>query len=547
LFFVGRHTGYRLVANRKTNISDQEEDLPDVDGSQRAARSRLRSERRSDARRQFEQEQEEKEENTMTTIAMTAEQLETLVNSLSAAATTAAVAAAAVTAGSTSSGGYAEVPGGKGGDADTWNFSTGDGLKLFLHSTKGIEPKCDGKQEGLANFLRKIKRRGETFGWSEVFLIPDSNATSRSLCIEHGTLKSADVDKEVRTYCFQAENRRKQGSTVLAKLITESITDDLLMELLQKEEKFSIVEAGTTNDHESGAIMLHELINLVEIETRATIANITKQLNNLDLVMQGEKDSDIKGFNVKVDALLRGLRARNRSPPDIITSLFAAYKLAADSKFVEYIPRKEEEYEDGTDELKVEKLMSLALSKYKFFKGRNEWMKKTKQELQFVAMHSELEDTKKRLALATRGGGRGKGLGGDIPTKDKAKREDEASHRGARPGRPNTGQFAWKGIAPKAGEPNKKTVNGKSYYHCPHHGDTKWVLEFNREGIEHAVGCCARSRTGNDLAMSLTLTMSGSSSEAPSREDMRLAQALAHVMGDAADVSRLTEDDEADE
>jgi len=244
---------------------------------------------------------------------MSADQFQALMNSLNAAATAATAAATSAStaaAASTAAGGstvtttttgYAEVPGGKGGDSDTWNFSTGDGLKLFLHSTKGLELKYDGKQEGLANFLRKIKRRGETFGWSAVFSIPDKVPENRHLCVEYGTLTATDVDTEVRTYCFQDENRRKQGSTVLAKLLTESITDDLLMELLQKEEKFSITNVtNRTKDHESGPVMLFELINIIEVETRVTVANITKQLNNLDSLMEEEKDSDIKSFNIKV-------------------------------------------------------------------------------------------------------------------------------------------------------------------------------------------------------------------------------------------------------
>jgi len=242
---------------------------------------------------------------------------------------------------------------------------------------------------------------------------------------------------------------------------------------------------------------------------------------------------------------LKGLKARSIKPPDIITSLFAAYKLAADSKFVEYITRKEESYEDGTDELKAETLMSLALSKYKVYKGRKEWMKKMKQELQFVAMHSELEDAKKKLALAVRGGGKAKNgnpLGGASK-----KTSDEATHRGSRAGRPNTGQFAWKGIAPKTGEPHKKSVNGKSYIFCPHHGETKWVLEFNREGIEHAMGCRARTESPPGSTLSLASTTTETTPETPSRDDMRLAHALAHVMGDMPDISRLTEDDDEEE
>jgi hypothetical protein len=32
-------------------------------------------------------------------------------------------------------------------------------------------------------------------------------------------------------------------------------------------------------------------------------------------------------------------------------------------------------------------------------------------------------------------------------------------------------------------------VNGKAYIHCPHHGDTKWVLKVNQQGVEHKTGC----------------------------------------------------------
>jgi len=35
----------------------------------------------------------------------------------------------------------AEVPGGQGTDADTWDFSKGEGFKMFMASSKGIEPK----------------------------------------------------------------------------------------------------------------------------------------------------------------------------------------------------------------------------------------------------------------------------------------------------------------------------------------------------------------------------------------------------------------------
>jgi hypothetical protein len=54
----------------------------------------------------------------------------------------------------------------------------------------------------------------------------------------------------------------------------------------------------------------------------------------------------------------------------------------------------------------------------------------------------------------------------------------------------NTGDFAWKSVAPKAGEAHEKTVKGKDYIYCPHHGDTKWALKISLlAGIEHKTGC----------------------------------------------------------
>jgi hypothetical protein len=38
------------------------------------------------------------------------------------------------------------------------------------------------------------------------------------------------------------------------------------------------------------------------------------------------------------------------------------------------------------------------------------------------------------------------------------------------------GAFAWKEVAPKAGEPNKKKVKDKTYFWCTHHKQHQWTL-----------------------------------------------------------------------
>jgi hypothetical protein len=101
-------------------------------------------------------------------------------------------------------------------------------------------------------------------------------------------------------------------------------------------------------------------------------------------------------------------------------------------------------------------------------------------ELEFIAMQSELKQLRQNAV-------------NKAPQKDKEKRgTTDPSEKGNR----NTGKFAWKGVAPKSGEAQEKTVKGKVYIYCPHHGDTKWVLKTNLKGIGHRTGCRKMAEAG---------------------------------------------------
>jgi len=349
----------------------------------------------------------------------------------------AAAVASAITANRTAPT-YNEVPGGNDANA-IWDFSAGDGLKLFLNSTKPIDPIFDGKQSGLRYFLRQINDRAETFGWQSMLVVPNDKGEDRSIPLGYGALTIDNVKASVEKYAYMTQSRSKQGSIVLRKLIASSISQDLYNRLLQVEDKCTVLnQANTSQTHESGALMLFALISLASIEVRATVANLISQLNHLDLILDQQKDHNIIEFNTTVTDLMNELRARDVTPPDITTNLFNAYKLVGDKQFTDYIGRKEEAYEDGSiKDFSAEKLMEVAREKFKVINGRQEWRKKTKQELEFIAMTNAFNQARDRLTQNT-GKPRGK-------PKDKDDKPRE-------PGRPADGVFAWKNVAPKAGE-----------------------------------------------------------------------------------------------
>lgn len=86
-----------------------------------------------------------------------------------------------------------------------------------------------------------------------------------------------------------------------------------------------------------------------------------------------------------------GLRARRKEVPDIVPALFEAYMSASDRAFSKYMESKETDYEDNMiKELENADLMGVALDKYKMLVEKKAWGKKTKDELEFIAMKAKL-------------------------------------------------------------------------------------------------------------------------------------------------------------
>ena len=98
------------------------------------------------------------------------------------------------------------------------------------------------------------------------------------------------------------------------------------------------------------------------MDTNATSRQIRDNLSTLDSYMRYIK-SDVPAFNMHVRSLLDSLRACGETSNNLLNNLFRGYKAASDSTFVQYIQRKEEQYDDG-DSFTSEKFMHQARNKY---------------------------------------------------------------------------------------------------------------------------------------------------------------------------------------
>ena len=86
---------------------------------------------------------------------------------------------------------------------------------------------------------------------------------------------------------------------------------------------------------------------------------IRDRLQTLDKYVVSVK-SDIEKVNLYVKTQLQLLAARQETTHDLLSNLFRGYKAASDRAFVDYIKRKQEDYEEG-DTMTAADLMDKAV------------------------------------------------------------------------------------------------------------------------------------------------------------------------------------------
>ena len=299
---------------------------------------------------------------------------------------------------------------------DILDFREGQAIKLYSNLSKPLykEPTdfFDCSPERLMGFVTEVEQRvGEIGCENEMFWITDNtdpnNPIARNFLTYYSAISLEDVVAHASTYINQ-HSRVAQDNNILFEALWKSLTQSAKDKVVIWQDDYTI------NGRKSAAVVLKIITRESEVDTQATAPFIRSQLADLAPAMESV-GSDIEKFNQHVRTLLRGLRRRRQRTDeyDLIANLFKGYKAASDETFVEYIARKEEEYEEGT-EMTSDKLMSLALDKYAHRVRGDKWKKPSEQTAKLLAMEAKLERIQKenkklRADRRTRSAGRSSG------------------------------------------------------------------------------------------------------------------------------------------
>jgi hypothetical protein len=187
---------------------------------------------------------------------------------------------------------------------------------------------------------------------------------------------------------------------------------------------------------------------------------------------------NIDNFNLYVTTQVEQLAARGESLSDLLINLFAAYLSVPDRKFVEYVEKQKNKFDEGED-ISPKLFMQVALTKFKDRTRSGKWQAPSPKEAQINALTAQINALTAQIkdikANHKAGNGKENTVNGDGNHWVK-KKKGTKSKRGAKSS--SDTKYAWKLIATTAGKPKSKMVIQMEYHFCPNHNEGKgaWVI-----------------------------------------------------------------------
>jgi len=338
------------------------------------------------------------------------------------------------------------------------DYSTRVGAALYSAGTQSLPIKFDGEIENVSTFVDGLLARAREMGWTHPHasicsfqVTHDGQQIDVNIIEEYGRYTITDLRTHVETYYDQA-TRTAQYANMMYYCILNSITENANNRVINEQDQYVI------NGISSGPLLFKFLMNVVTIDTRATITNIRMDLSTLDSYISVVQ-FDIDKFNLYVKEKRKQLRNRGETSQDVLINLFKAYEMVPDSIFRNWLIRKKENYEEGAD-VTPDSLMLDALNRYQSLVREGKWQTQSPESKKIVALTAQVDEMQKLL----------KGTKFKFKSQSsKFKTKDSKPNKQASKKKIMKDRDAWKKIPPKEGEPLTKKHKGKDFHWCQEH------------------------------------------------------------------------------
>lgn len=392
------------------------------------------------------------------------------------------------------------------------NMRSTDGIKLNKQAIAALSITITDNYLMLSTVTYAINIRADVVGWytAGVFTVATANGP-RDLMDQKAQITKAELDAHVEMY-INTSNRMAQSAKQLAQMLDASMDPQLKIRVMSRRPEFTY-QTTAGPEIEDGVAMLYLLFGIIDVSTEAKVANIERQLETNKLVDKlQELDYDIPAFNLHLRECIRMLVCCGEREPNMVSKLFTVLKGTPDGAFADTMKFQESQWESHRATFTNSQLMVEAEDKYNTIVQKGEWKATSKLDEHVIALVAAQLQTQKQPATVKAAPNSGNGGG-----RNRASANLE-------------GDYAWKKVAPKPGEPTEKTWRKKVYIYCPHHGELKWVLKTG-----HANGCkldpsyCAPV---NEADAAPAATKPKGATRAPTAQETMYARALVAAMAE---------------
>ena len=336
------------------------------------------------------------------------------------------------------------------------NYGSVEGRKLYTTATAALTIKIDVSPHQTLMLLTEMSRKSYDNGWGDLWQIPckfDANGAvvqTYDLLQEHGMVTFKQAHDFAATYA-NTPTRMAQNGLACYTCLSESLSPEGRTKLLADLKKVQVTNQCISN----GPLLLKLILDRATTTTRSTLTLLFQRINSLDSLME-KTTNDVEKFNESVKIIILQIHERGARVEDenLMVNLFRAYLSVSDVIFHRYLEIQKDDYNDGKTDLSPEKLMELAGNKYKSLVEEDMWQAPTASDKEIVALCAQIESLKSHSNPSKK-----------EKTPDKKKKFDKKKE---------SDKYAWKTVAPKTGEPIKKTVGDKLYHWCPKH--SAWTL-----------------------------------------------------------------------
>mmetsp|Transcript_27703 Transcript_27703/g.45808 ORF Transcript_27703/g.45808 Transcript_27703/m.45808 type:complete len:339 (+) Transcript_27703:192-1208(+) len=268
------------------------------------------------------------------------------------------------------------------------DYSSSIGQLIWKTTVHPLESKLyNGSQHGFLHFLKAFKLRAKEFHWTNTLQVPQDDQVY-DLTAQYHILTVDSITQHVLMYIKEL-SRDAQNSIMIWKCLKNSFTPKLRNSIERHSHIFKV------NGVPDGLLYFKVLIQIVQPNTRTTIANINHKLESLDSMMV-KVDYNVKQFNEHVQVLVDALAAAGETPHNLVQHLWKGYRACADKSFLDYIKRRHQDWNHGMD-ITPKQLMMEAEEEYQSLVDDQVWLEPSAEEKQISALVAQLQELNSRM------------------------------------------------------------------------------------------------------------------------------------------------------